>query len=316
MPRVLRAPSPPRTPKNVSIQTPARSQATDDQAVPTTSGDAPDSSSGFGGDVYEQVTVFAHMSAAILLTVAEIRARVSVCAWSQPNRSFAAVSSIRFLRAAAHASFSRGMGDAALARRTGVPATPSATIRRVIQQRSRRMCGSVSLHHHMLWLVLLACSVVADASGTPPPRSNLSCVAFVSLVPHPTIRVVLCWLVPCTWYGGRCSKMLACEDPFFFDTVVPIGPKNDMCHSQRPKVRSEPATCVNVPKIVPMIHPGSTLTNSRERCRAPNSAHRLLFRTLPASSCIHDGRQVACRRQGQARGGWAPDGLARVGLID
>ena len=72
MPRVLRAPSPPRTPKNVSIQTPARSQATDDQAVPTTSGDAPDSSSGFGGDVYEQVTVFAHMSAAILLTVAEI----------------------------------------------------------------------------------------------------------------------------------------------------------------------------------------------------------------------------------------------------
>ena len=263
MPRVLRAPSPPRTPKNVSIQTPARSQATDDQAVPTTSGDAPDSSSGFGGDVYEQVTVFAHMSAAILLTVAEIRARVSVCAWSQPNRSFAAVSSIRFLRAAAHASFSRGMGDAALARRTGVPATPSATIRRVIQQRSRRMCGSVSLHHHMLWLVLLACSVVADASGTPPPRSNLSCVAFVSLVPHPTIRVVLCWLVPCTWYGGRCSKMLACEDPFFFDTVVPIGPKNDMCHSQRPKVRSEPATCVNVPKIVPMIHPGSTLSVCR-----------------------------------------------------
>ena len=104
--------------------------------------------------------------------------------------------------------------------------------------------------------VLSGCRCIWNA----PPRSNLSCVAFVSLVPHPTIRVVLCWLVPCTWYGGRCSKMLACEDPFFFDTVVPIGPKNDMCHSQRPKVRSEPATCVNVPKIALMIHPGSTLT--------------------------------------------------------
>ena len=61
-----------------------------------------------------------------------------------------------------------------------------------MEQRSRRRCGSVSLHYHMLWLVLLACLVDGDASGTPPRRSNLSCVAFVSFAPHPTVRVVLC----------------------------------------------------------------------------------------------------------------------------
>ena len=55
--------------------------------------------------------------------------------------------------------------------------------------------------------------------------------------------------------------MLACGTHFFFDNVVSIEPKDDMCRLQRPKVLSELAMCVNVPKIALMIHPGSTLTN-------------------------------------------------------
>ena len=54
--------------------------------------------------------------------------------------------------------------------------------------------------------------------------------------------------------------MLACGTHFFFDNVVSIEPKDDMCRLQRPKVLSELAMCVNVPKIALMIHPGSTLT--------------------------------------------------------
>ena len=53
--------------------------------------------------------------------------------------------------------------------------------------------------------------------------------------------------------------MLACGTHFFFDNVVSIEPKDDMCRLQRPKVLSELAMCVNVPKIALMIHPGSTL---------------------------------------------------------
>ena len=41
--------------------------------------------------------------------------------------------------------------------------------------------------------------------------------------------------------------------------MVSIEPKDDMCRLQRPKVLSELAMCVNVPKIALMIHPGSTL---------------------------------------------------------
>ena len=55
--------------------------------------------------------------------------------------------------------------------------------------------------------------------------------------------------------------MLACGTHFFFDNVVSIEPKDDMCRLQRPKVLSELAMCVNVPKIALMIHPGSTLTS-------------------------------------------------------
>ena len=54
--------------------------------------------------------------------------------------------------------------------------------------------------------------------------------------------------------------MLACGTHFFFDNVVSIEPKDDMCRLQRPKVLSELAMCVNVPKIALMIHPGSTLS--------------------------------------------------------
>ena len=43
--------------------------------------------------------------------------------------------------------------------------------------------------------------------------------------------------------------------------MVSIEPKDDMCRLQRPKVLSELAMCVNVPKIALMIHPGSTLIN-------------------------------------------------------
>ena len=43
--------------------------------------------------------------------------------------------------------------------------------------------------------------------------------------------------------------------------MVSIEPKDDMCRLQRPKVLSELAMCVNVPKIALMIHPGSTLKN-------------------------------------------------------
>ena len=57
--------------------------------------------------------------------------------------------------------------------------------------------------------------------------------------------------------------MLACGTHFFFDNVVSIEPKDDMCRLQRPKVLSELAMCVNVPKIALMIHPGSTLTPPR-----------------------------------------------------
>jgi hypothetical protein len=53
--------------------------------------------------------------------------------------------------------------------------------------------------------------------------------------------------------------MLACGTHFFFDNVVSIEPKDDMCRLQRPKVLYELAMCVNVPKIALMIHPGSTL---------------------------------------------------------
>jgi hypothetical protein len=56
--------------------------------------------------------------------------------------------------------------------------------------------------------------------------------------------------------------MLACGTHFFFDNVVSIEPKDDMCRLQRPKVLSELAMCVNVPKIALMIHPGSTLKTS------------------------------------------------------
>ena len=42
--------------------------------------------------------------------------------------------------------------------------------------------------------------------------------------------------------------------------MVSIEPKDDMCRLQRPKVLSELAMCVNVPKIALMIHPGSTLS--------------------------------------------------------
>ena len=60
--------------------------------------------------------------------------------------------------------------------------------------------------------------------------------------------------------------MLACGTHFFFDNVVSIEPKDDMCRLQRPKVLSELAMCVNVPKIALMIHPGSTLSGPRLLC--------------------------------------------------
>ena len=60
--------------------------------------------------------------------------------------------------------------------------------------------------------------------------------------------------------------MLACGTHFFFDHVVSIEPKDDMCRLQRPKVLSELAMCVNVPKIALMIHPGSTLSEFMDTC--------------------------------------------------
>ena len=73
---------------------------------------------------------------------------------------------------------------------------------------SRRLYGSVRSHHHMLWWVLLACSIAANATGTLPPPSNRSRAPFARVSLHPTVRVVLCWLVVCTLPGGRCSKSL------------------------------------------------------------------------------------------------------------
>ena len=63
--------------------------------------------------------------------------------------------------------------------------------------------------------------------------------------------------------------MLACGTHFFFDNVVSIEPKDDMCRLQRPKVLSELAMCVNVPKIALMIHPGSTLSGGGTLEHAP-----------------------------------------------
>ena len=62
--------------------------------------------------------------------------------------------------------------------------------------------GSVISHHHMLWLVLLVCSVVADTSGTLPPPSNRLRGPFASFDPHPTIRVVRCRPLWCMGGGG------------------------------------------------------------------------------------------------------------------